>query len=191
MALVTGSLHLLTQFINSHELRLLFTTFRILELKNNLLVSFTTFLNFFQLFKLLDTLYLLMACLHSLFHHCLKCLMILICFVFLFHTWLISKLRIFLRHSLLLMLRVFRFLKTEMTSLINAVSCLLFCWIKSFKVLIVSSTIGMVIDKGVWSDVSHQLGWIEYWFSSVDPYLRNIKSMVKFAFPTVSEYLVG
>ena len=86
IVLVAESLHLLIQFINSHELRLLFTTSWILESKNDLLVSFTTFLNFFQLFKLLDTLYLLMACLHSLFHHCLKCLMILICFVFLFYT---------------------------------------------------------------------------------------------------------
>ena len=61
MASVVGSLHLLTQFINSHELRLLLATFQILVSKNVLLVSFTTLLNFFQLFRLLDALYLLMA----------------------------------------------------------------------------------------------------------------------------------
>ena len=51
MASVVGSLHLLTQFINSHGLWLLFTTSQILESKNDLLVSFTTFLNFLPAFQ--------------------------------------------------------------------------------------------------------------------------------------------
>ena len=86
MALVAGSLRLLTQFINSHGPQILFATFWILKSKNDLLVSFMTFLNLFQLSKLLDTLYSLMACLHSLFHHCLECLVILVSFAFLFHA---------------------------------------------------------------------------------------------------------
>ena len=129
MASVVGSLHLLTQFINSHGLWLLLATSRILVSKNVLLVSFMTLLNFFQLSRLLDTLYLLIAQLHLLFHHCLECLVIFDHFTFLFHTWLISELRlltVFLRHSLLLMLRVSRFWKTEMTSLIKAFSDLIF-----------------------------------------------------------------
>ena len=157
MALVAGILHLLTQFINSHGLWLLLATSRILVLKNVFLVSFTTLLNFFQLSRLLDALYSLMAWLHLLFHHCLECLVILDRFVFLFHAWLTSKLRlltIFSRHSLLLMLRVSMFWKTEMTSLMKAFSCSLFCWIKSFKVVMNSFAIGMVTDKGAWSDVS-------------------------------------
>jgi len=112
MASVVGSLRLLTQFINSHGLWLLLATSQILVSKNVLLVSFTTLLNFFQLSRLLDALYSLMARLHSLFHYFLECLVILNRFAFLFHAWLISELRlltIFSRHSLLLMLRVSRF----------------------------------------------------------------------------------
>ena len=86
IALVAGSLHLLTQFINSHRLRLLFAISQIFESKKDLLVSFTTFLNVFQFSKILDTLYLLMAFLHSLVHYCLKYLVILVCFAFLFHA---------------------------------------------------------------------------------------------------------
>jgi len=150
MASVVGSLHLLTQFINFHGLRLLLATSWILVLKNVLLVSFTTLLNFFQLSRLLDALYSLMAWLHSLFHHCLECLVILDCFAFLFHAWLISKLRlltVFSRHSLLLMLRVSRFWKTEMTSLMKVFSYLLFCWIKNFEVVMNSFAMGMVMDR--------------------------------------------
>ena len=157
MALVVGSLHLLTQFINSHRLWLLLTTSRILVSKNVFLVSFTTLLNFFQLSRLLDALYLLIAWLHLLFHHCLEYLVILDHFVFLFHTWLTSGLRlltIFSRYSLLLMLRVSRFWKTEIISLMKAFSCSLFCWIESFKVVINLFAMGMVTDRGAWSNVS-------------------------------------
>jgi len=192
MASVAGSLRLLTQFINFHGLQLLLATSWILVSKNVLLVSFTTLLNFFQLSRLLDALYSLMARLHSLFHHCLECLVILDCFVFLFYTWLISELRlltIFSRHSLLLMLRVSRFWKTEMTSLMKAFSCLLFCWIESFEVVINSFAMGIVTDRGVWFNVSRQSGWMECWFNSIESHLRN--TMVELVFPTVSEYLVG
>ena len=130
MALVAESLCLLTQFINSYRLQLLLATSWILVSKNVLLVSFTALLNFFQLFRLIDVLYSLMAWLHLLFHHCLKYLVILDCFVFLFHTWLISELRlltVFSRYSLLLMLRMSRFWKTEITSLMKVFSCSLFC----------------------------------------------------------------
>ena len=193
MALVVGSLHLLTQFINSHRLWLLLATSRILVSKNVLLVFFITFLNFFQLSRLLNALYSLMARLHSLFHYCLEYLVILDHLAFLFHAWLISKLRlltVFLRHFLLLMLRVSRFWKTEMASLMKTFSCSLFCWIESFEVVMNSFTMGMVTDRGAWSDVSCQLGWMECWFNPIESHLRNIRSMVELASSTVSEYLV-
>ena len=135
-----------------------------------------------------------MAQLHSLFHHCLECLVILNHFAFLFHAWLISELRlltIFSRHSLLLMLRVSRFWKTEMTSLMKVFSCLLFCWIESFEVVMNLFTMGIVTDRRAWSNVSRQLGWMECWFNLIESHLRNIRFMVKLASPTVSKYLVG
>ena len=55
----------------------------------------------------------------------------------------------FLRPSLLLMLRAFRFLKAEMTSSMKADSYSLFGWIESFEVEMISFTIEMVMDKGV------------------------------------------
>jgi len=78
-----------------------------------------------------------------------------------------------------------------MTSLMKVFSCLLFCWIESFKVVMNSFTMGMVTDRGAWSNVSRQSGWMECWFNSIESHLRNIRSMVELASPTVSEYLVG
>jgi len=194
IASVAGSLYLLTQFISSHGPQLLLATSRILVSKNVLLVVLTTLLNFFQLSRLLVALYSLMARLHSLFYHCLECLVILNRFVFLFHAWLTNKLRlltVFSRHSLLLMLKVSRFWKIEMISLMKAFSCSLFCWIESFEVVMNLFAMGMVTDRGAWSDISCQLEWMVCWFNSLELHLRNIRSMVELASPTVSEYLVG
>ena len=87
--------------------------------------------------------------------------MILVRFAFLFHAWLTSKSRLLTtssRHSLLTIFEVLGFLKDEITSSINATSCSLFIRIESFEVLIILSTMGMVMDKGMWSDVSHNSG---------------------------------
>ena len=89
------------------------------------------------------------------------------------------------------MLRVSRFWNTEMISLIKAFFYLLFCWIKSFEVVMNSFAIGIVMDRGAWSDVSRQSEWMECWFNSIEPHLRNIRSMVELASSTVSKYLVG
>ena len=82
--------------------------------------------------------------------------MILKHFAFLFHTWSTNELSLLIMYSrsfLLVMLEVSKFLKDEMTSLMNAFSCSLFCWIDSFEVLMISSTMGIMMDEGAWSDV--------------------------------------
>ena len=105
-----------------------------------------------------------MALLHSLDHHFLECFVILEHFVFLFHAWStieLSLLTMCLRTSLLVMLDVSKFLKDKMTSSKNAFSTLLFCWIESFEVLMILSSIGMIMVKGAWSDMRRQSEWME------------------------------
>jgi len=50
---------------------------------------------------------------------------------------------------------------------------------------------GMVIMRGAWSDISHQLGWIMWPLSSLDPLYRNIRLVTELDSPVISEYLVG
>ena len=54
---------------------------------------------------------------------------------------------IFSKLSLSIMLDVFIFLKIDMISLTNAVSCSLFCRIDNLEVLMNLSTIGMVMVR--------------------------------------------
>ena len=56
IASMAGSFLLLIQFISSHGPRFLFTISWILSSKKDLLMSLTTFLNFFQFLRLLDAL---------------------------------------------------------------------------------------------------------------------------------------
>jgi len=82
-------------------------------------------------------------------------------FAFLFHAWSTNELSLLTmnsRSSLLVMLEVSKFLKDEVTSSKNVFSCSLFCWINSFEVLMISSIMGITMDKGVWSDMRHQSG---------------------------------
>jgi len=51
-------------------------------------------------------------------------------------------------------------------------------------------TMGMVIVRGVWSDVRCQLGYIKWLFNLLDPLQKNIRSMTEFESLTLSEYLV-
>ena len=92
IASTAGSLCLLTQFINSHGLRLLFTTSWIFKSKNDLLEFFTTFLNLFQFSRLLVILYSLRDLLQSSFHHCLECFVIFDHLACLFQAWSMSVL---------------------------------------------------------------------------------------------------
>jgi len=86
---------------------------------------------------------------------------ILECFAFLFHAWSTNELSLLTmnsRSSLLVMLEVSKFLKDEVTSSKNTFTYSLFCWIDSFEVLMILSTMGIMMDKGAWSDVRHQSG---------------------------------
>jgi len=51
--------------------------------------------------------------------------------------------------------------------------------------------IDMVMERGVWSEVRCQSGWMECWLMLFDPYQRNIRLMVKFDSPAMLEYLMG
>ena len=194
IASTAESLHLLTQYINSHGLQLLFMTSWIFKSKNDLLEFFMTFLNLFQFSRLLVVLYSLRDLLQSSFYHCLECFEILDCLACLFQAWLMSTLRwltMFSRWGLSEILDVSRFLKIEVTSSTKTTFYLLFCWIKSLKVLTASSMIGMEMVKGAWSDVRRHSRWIKWWLVSSDLYQRNMRSMIELDTSSVSEYLVG
>ena len=78
--------------------------------------------------------------------------MILDFFAFLVHACSINALRyltVFSRLFLLIILDVSRFLKFNITSSTKAVSCSLFCGIDNLEVLTISSTMGLVIVRGV------------------------------------------
>ena len=84
-----------------------------------------------------------------------------------------------------------RFLIAYETSLIKAVSSSLFFVIENLDETMFSSVIRMETLRRAWSKKIHQLKWIEWLLSSVEPLHRNIRSMTEFDLLTVSEYLVG
>ena len=73
----------------------------------------------------------------------------------------------------------------------NKSSSSLFFTIVLFQRSIFISVMEMVIDNGAWSEVRHQLGWIEWLFNSVESHCRNIKSITEFESLLLLEYLVG
>ena len=87
--------------------------------------------------------------------------------------------------------KVSRDLNMEMTSLTNFSSSSLFLDIVSLEDWTNSSAMGMVIMRGAWSNISHQLGWIMWPLSSLDPLHRNIRSVTELDSPVISKYLVG
>ena len=87
-------------------------------------------------------------------------------------------------------LDVLRFLMDVVTSLMKATSSLLSLMIEYLVELMLFLTMGMVIVRGVWSDVRCQLGYIKWLFNLLDPLQKNIRSMTKFESLTLSEYLV-
>ena len=133
------------------------------------------------------------ARLHSLFHQLLECFMILTCFEFILHAFSrLNTRELVVSLSLLLSDRseMLMFLITYEISLIKFSSSLLFFTMENFDVTIFSSAIGMDTVIGVWLEESYHSGWMEWLLSLLDPLHRNIKSMIEFASPTVSEYLV-
>ena len=87
-------------------------------------------------------------------------------------------------------LDVLRFLMDVVTSLMKATSSLLSLMIEYLVELMLFLTMGMVIVRGVWSDVRCQLGYIKWLFNLLDPLQKNIRSMTEFESLTLSEYLV-
>ena len=61
-------------------------------------------------------------------------------------------------------------LKFKIMSLINAVSCLLLGTRVSFDVWIISSKIGISIERGAWSEDKQESGRMEWRSSSDDSY---------------------
>ena len=131
--------------------QLLFTISWILLLKNDLLVILTNFLNTFQFSKLLVILYLSNVWLHSSFHHCLECFIILVYLAFFTHACLIFDSRRLTMSSSLLQsdkLEVLRFLIITVISLMKTISSSLFFGIDNLDEMMFSSAIGIDTEKG-------------------------------------------
>ena len=89
------------------------------------------------------------------------------------------------------MLDVSMFLKFKMMSSMNVDSWSLFGARDSFDVWMISSKIGISMERGAWSEDNQELGRIECWSSSDEPYHRNMRLITELDSPAVSEYLVG
>lgn len=107
-----------------------------------------------------------------------------------YSTLLARVLTMFSKLLMLDRLKVSRLLMEVVASLMKAVSSSLFLTIECLDEVTLSSTIGIVMIKGVWSDVRYQSGCIEWLFNSIDPLRRNIRLMTEFESLGLSEYLV-
>ena len=135
IALITGSLHLLTQLMSSQEPRFLLAISWILMLKKILLMILTIFLKDFQSLRLLDILYLSNDYLYSSFHHYLKYFINLVYLVFFLHTCSIFDVNKLTKSSNLsqsVRLEASRFFIIAIVSLTKVASSSLFfsIWIK-------------------------------------------------------------
>ena len=194
IASTAGNLCLLTQFMSSQGPQLLLATSWILVSKKALLVVLTIFLNNFQSSRHLDSQYILRDRLQSLFHHILECFVILTLLALAFQACLIlaaNRLITCSRDSRSKRFVVSSDLKTQMTSLMNSSSSSLFFDRENLEVIMCSSSMGIVIVRETWSEMSLQDGWIEWLLSSLDLLWRNIRSITESDSPDVSEYLVG
>ena len=132
--------------------------------------------------------------LHSLFHQLLDCLVILTCFEFALHAFLILEASVLVTTSSLL-------LSDKSPTLILLIACetlliklsfsLLFFAMENFDETMFSSVIEIVTVRGAWSEERYQYGLIEWLLSSVELHCKNMRSMTEFASPVMSEYLVG
>ena len=164
IASTAGNLCLLTQFMSSQGPQLLLATSWILVSKKALLVVLTIFLNDFQSSRHLDSQYILRDRLQSLFHHILECFVILTLLALVFQACLIlaaNRLMTCSRDSQSTRFVVSSNLKTQVTSLMNSSSSLLFFDRENLEVITCSSSMGIVIVRGAWSEMSLQDGWIE------------------------------
>jgi len=84
-----------------------------------------------------------------------------------------------------------RFLMDAIISLINYSSSSLFLMIDLFLELIFSSTIGIIVVRGMWLEVGYYLEWIKWLSSLVEPHQKNIRLMTEFKSFALSEYLIG
>ena len=89
------------------------------------------------------------------------------------------------------MLLVFRDLKFEITSSINAFSWSLLGRIVNFENWTTSLMMGISMERGAWSEENQFSGRMQWLSSSEEPLWKNIRSRMEFASPDVSEYLVG
>ena len=125
MASTAGSLYFLTQFMSSHGPHFLFAILFIFSLKKEYLDSLTVLLKSFQFSRLWDYWYLYSIWQQSLFHHTLKCLVILTVFkclnqmfsILVAKSWTTSS-----KDSASWINEVFKFLVNWMRSSINRFS---------------------------------------------------------------------
>ena len=194
MASIAGNLCLLTQFMSSQGPCFLLVISWILMLKNDYLVVLTLLLNIFQFSRLHVVLYLLNTILHSSFHQLLDHLIILTCFEFALHTFLILEASMLVTNLSLLILdksSTLMFLIAYEMSLIKLSSSLLFFAMENFDVTMFSSVMEIITVRGVWSEESCQSWWIEWLLSSIIPLCKNMRLMTEFTSPVMSKYLVG
>ena len=114
-------------------------------------MDLTSLLKDFQSLILLVVLYSFKAWLHSLFHHCLECFVILICLAFFSHVQSIlnpNKLTKFSNLTLSIKFEVLRFLILADASLTNATFSSLSFGIERVDEAMNSSVIGIVIVRG-------------------------------------------
>ena len=86
---------------------------------------------------------------------------------------------------------VSRDLKLEIMSLMNTNSWSLLKGMVNFNKWMTFSKIGMLIERGTWLEDSRDPERMVWLFSSADPCLRNIKSIMELDSPAVLENLVG
>jgi len=132
--------------------------------------------------------------LYFLFYQLFKCFVTLIIFEFFTYTlsmMLARSFTVFSKWDISDKFVMSRFLMDAIISLINYSSSSLFLMIDLFLELIFSSTIGIIVVRGMWLEVGYYLEWIKWLSSLVEPHQKNIILMTEFKSFALSEYLIG
>ena len=161
---MAGSLCLLTQFMSFHGSCFLFTISWILRLKNVHFALLTVLWKDFQSLRLFNLLYFSKSFLHFSSHQLFECFVTLIIFEFFIHdlsTMLAELSTVFPKWGMSDKFVMSRFLMDMITSLMNCSFSLLSLMIDLFLELTFFSMIGIIIVRGMWSDVRCYSGWIE------------------------------
>jgi len=87
-------------------------------------------------------------------------------------------------------LDILRFLMDIVMSLMKDASSFLFLMIECLVELTLSSTIGIVMIREVWSSMRHHSRYIKWLFNSFELLQRNMRSMTEFESFILLEYLV-